>query len=150
VYIGTGNGAFAPRVIYGATQNPRMVALGDLNKDGHLDVVTGNNGGSVSRWLGNGSSGLGSRVDVPVSPVNAIALGDVNGDGDLDLVAITSSNTVTILLGDGLGGLAVAHDYPTLGYPYSVQLGDLNLDGHPDIVVGGGNPYGTYGHAISV
>ena len=57
---------------------------------------------------------------------------------------------MTILLGDGLGGLAVAHDYPTLGYPYSIQLGDLNLDGHPDIVVGGGNPYGTYGHAISV
>ncbi|HEV8717646.1 MAG TPA: VCBS repeat-containing protein, partial [Candidatus Binatia bacterium] len=53
VLIGTGAGTFAPQQRFAVGNDPRSVAIGDLNGDGALDLVTANrtSGNSLSLLL---------------------------------------------------------------------------------------------------
>jgi VCBS repeat protein/Calx-beta domain-containing protein len=62
-------------------------------------------------------------------------VGDFNLDGKPDLaVANSGHTTVTILLGDGSGGFTQPSGSPVVtgNQPFSVAVGDFNLDGRPD------------------
>ena len=128
--------------------SPISVAIGDLNGDGRLDVVTANfSGGAVSVLLGNASGTLNAAVLVAIttgSQPYAVAIGDLNGDGKPDLaVANYGSNSVSVLLGKGDGTFAEAPSPLAVGAnPVSVAIGDVNGDGKPDLVTantGSGN-----------
>ncbi|MGQ4808111.1 hypothetical protein NKDENANG_01478 [Candidatus Entotheonellaceae bacterium PAL068K] len=125
------------------------MALGDVDGDGDLDVVTANAASDdVSLLLGNGDGTLqaaqtfavGSRSypSVMRQPFS-VALGDVNSDGDLDVITPHSvTDEVSLLLGNGDGTLQAAQTFGA-GYgvgdaPFSVALGDVNSDGDLDVV----------------
>src|SRR5262249_56689021 len=80
----------------------------------------------------------GSPIGVGANP-QSVAVGDFNLDGKPDLaVANLSLNietgNVTILLGDGMGGFTPAGSPVDVGTnPFSVAVGDFNLDGKPDL-----------------
>ena len=68
------------------------IALGDIDDDGDLDVVTGNNGDPDRLYLNNGTphpfiDGAGLTLDPFHTPTNSVILQDVNGDNRIDLVA---------------------------------------------------------------
>jgi hypothetical protein len=117
------------------------LALADLDADGALDLLFGNQGaGSVAVLLGDGHGGF---APAPGSPVAAgrqpypLAVGDLDGDGALDVaVSDLSGEGVTLLRGDGRGGLAPfpASPVPTPRRPFHVALADLDGDGHLDLV----------------
>jgi hypothetical protein len=72
------------------------LGIGDLNSDGNLDLVTGNNEDSdVSVALGDGRGGFkraaGSPFAVGKGPY-PLAVGDLNADGRLDIVATSTDN----------------------------------------------------------
>jgi Ca2+-binding RTX toxin-like protein len=148
VLLGNGAGGFtaAPGSPVAVGTGPRSVALGDLNGDGNLDIVTADsNSNTVSVLLGDGAGGFaaaaGSPVAVGLLP-SSVALGDLNGDGSLDVVtANAGSNNVSVLLGDGNGGFAPAAGSPVAigSQPSSVALGDLDGNGHLDIVAANSN-----------
>jgi hypothetical protein len=149
VLLGDGRGGFsqAPGSPFAGKdgQHPHThgLALADLNGDGKLDMVIGNNDdGDVAVLLGDGRGGFtrarGSPFPIGPSPY-PIDVGDVNGDGHPDIVAPNSgpnNRTVTVLLGDGRGGFRPAPGSPftTATGPYHAVLGDVNGDGKPDIV----------------
>ena len=130
--------SFAPATGVVAGMSPNGVALGDLNGDGRLDLVTANvNSSNISALLGDGSGGFGPRRDFAAGTNSqSVALGDLNGDGRLDAVAANQfTDDVSILLGDGAGGFRPQTKVSAGDGPYSVALGDLNRDGRLDAVV---------------
>ena len=113
------------------------VALGDVNADGKLDVVTSNQvDNSASVFLGNGDGTVRTEVSYAgVTSPGSLALADLNGDGIED-VAVTSSTGMSVLPGTGSGGFGPAMTYPVAsgGTSECVRVADLNKDGHPDVV----------------
>ncbi|QKG55827.1 VCBS repeat-containing protein [Hymenobacter sp. BRD128] len=152
VLLGAGAGSFGAKTDFAVGNSPIAVALGDVNNDGQLDIVTANaSGSSLSVLLGTGTGSFGARSDIFVSSAPfGVALGDLNGDGNLDVVTgMPNGNQVLYLLGDGTGNLNTQRNYLTTGgSPYDVALGDLNNDGRLDIVTAN-NTFGG-GNAVSV
>lgn len=117
-------------------------AAGDLNGDGNQDLVVVNMAGkSVTVLLGKGNGTFSAAVNYPVSDQGtAVALADLNGDGKLDVAvsvlgARLSAGNASVLLGNGDGTLQAARSFPVGYNPVAVVAGDLNNDGHPDLVV---------------
>jgi len=111
---------------------------GDINEDGHLDII----GGSL---LGIGvAAGNGDGSWTPLGAVTAsgtwygLALGDVNNDGKLDLVGAEEGSGVHVWTGDGAGGWTPMTSPAVSGKFWSVALGDVNNDGNLDIAAGSG------------
>ena len=146
VFLQGEDGGFAEPISMGdsfVTSYPISVALGDLDRDGSLDVVSANDGsntltiflqeegGSFAEPLSLGDSSVTER---PFS----VALGDVDGDGRLDLVSANAgSETLTVLLQEEGGGFAAPISLGSssvTGFPYSVALGDMDGDARLDLV----------------
>jgi len=124
------------------------VALGDLDGDGDLDVVTGSQQEEdfeVIAWQNDGSpfSGLWSQHNVGASTdhVWALTLGDLDNDGDLDIVTGSGSPAEDYEIiawsndGSPFNGLWAQNDVGASQISvWAVKLGDLDNDGDLDIL----------------
>ncbi len=150
VLLGTGTGSLGTATVYSlGTNSSRGVALGDLNRDGRLDIVAaGNSTTPVAVLLNAGAGAFGTASRYAGSGAGdalGVALGDVNGDGFLDAaVARNGRNAVDVWPGTGTGTLGTATALTTdTSSPQDVAIGDLNNDGKPDVAAGEGNSLGT-------
>ena len=135
VWLGNGDGTFTTVARDFSVDGSNVVALGDLNGDGNLDIVASGmyqSPNQVSVLLGKGDGTLTSSADygTTASP-HPIALGDLNGDGNLDIV-VGNWGLVSVLFGMGDGTFAPKTDY--LAARGQLMLGDVNGDGRLDIV----------------
>jgi hypothetical protein len=127
-----------------------------------LSLLRGIGGpGGVSVLLGNGDGTFRSAVSYYSGGYNAgpVAIGDVNGDGLPDVIVANNCDggtdcsgelgpgVVGVLLGKGDGTLQAPVSYSSGGYgARSLAVGDLNGDGHPDVVVAGNKSTSEYAH----
>nr|MBD1903447.1 cadherin-like domain-containing protein [Coleofasciculus sp. FACHB-125] len=120
---------------------PAGFTLGDVNKDGKLDLLTSTITSAVSIRLGDGTGNFTSTPDVPVGGyASRPALGDFNGDGKLDFAtANANTNTVSVRLGDGTGNFTGTTNITVAGNPASLVLGDFNGDGKLDFATANTN-----------
>jgi len=127
----------------GIASSPTGVAIGDLNGDAFLDLVTANGPtNTVSILLGDGSGVFNVRNNFAAgNGPNSVAIADVDGDGINDL-AVTNLNAsgVSVLKGDGDGSFGAPSLLSTGSNPFSVVASDLNGDGAPDLAVTNTSP----------
>ena len=136
---------FVPAVAYDAKASVAYVAaVGDLNHDGHLDVIVADLLG-VGVFLGNGDGTLQPVVTYDVDNpggFSSATIADLNGDGHPDIMVATQNNyqggvgTIAVLLGNGDGTFQPAVSYDPGGCaPQDIVVADVNRDGKPDLVV---------------
>jgi hypothetical protein len=142
---GTGTRTYAPAASFTTQPSPNLairpnaIALGDLNGDGELDAVTGNQDGSIVTLLGDGQGGFGAPILRAVgTQIAALALGDFTGDGKLDVAATNHlSNSMRFVVGNGDGTFAATSSVTSVGTDVrSIAAGHFNADAHLDVVLG--------------
>lgn len=134
---GQATGTLRSPATYATGVSPHTMALGDLNRDGHPDVVTLNDDASdVSVLFSRGWTGtLAPAVSLASGGrARALALGDLNADGRDDVVlADGMSNSVMVMLSVG-STLAPPVSVTVSSTPVSVAVGDVDGDRIPDVV----------------
>jgi len=153
VLLGNGDGTFQPEIPFSSAGLIAFsLAIGDVNGDGKLDAVIGNQcanqacqTSTVGVSLGNGDGTLQPAVAYNSGGIypDGVAIADISGDGKADLVVANSSTSTTINQGD-VGVLIGNGDgtfQPVVAYPASefgaaaIKVADMNGDGKPDVVV---------------
>lgn len=116
-----------------------LIALGDLDGDGDLDVaVSAEMGTSVEVLWNDGWGRLGSKTKYEIGDFyfpEMLAIGDVNGDGAMDIaVAHAEADSVVMLINQGRRDFVPSDRYIVGEYPNSFALGDVDGDGDLDLV----------------
>lgn len=124
---------------------PSSLAIGDIDNDGDLDVLTGNDywqgpGVAVLRNAGDGSFATRDYYQLPIGQEpGSVALADFDGDGFLDAFATLPGweelgTTFRVWRNDGAGRLTMSGDYTVGEGPQGIVVSDLDGDGFQDVV----------------
>lgn len=142
IYFGDNHGQF----IDGGQQLTRLSeiygkpAIGDINKDGRLEVITG-----TTVWMNDGNGFFSPDTNLIESEIGEelgnSKLADLNGDGNLDLFSI-ANNAMRVLFNDGNGhfqdsGQKLGDGTIEGGSIAHLAIGDINGDGFIDAVTAG-------------
>lgn len=131
VRLGNGDGSFQPPSFYTAPTFSTGGTVGDFNNDGKPDLATGGVGLGILIGNGDGTFSGGApytaNAGIPV-------VGDFSGDGNEDIIV---GNEIFLGNGDGAFG------FPN---PFSISgvVGDINIDGKPDLVTFSGTDIDAY------
>ncbi len=133
VYYNDGTGGFPTGV--DLTQDPDEtfgLAVGDVDGDGHVDVVTGNRGGRNVLYLNDGAGGFVAGTTISTDALDTLWLGlaDADGSGTPDLFTMNKDDVGRLHLNgnpttSGLTDVTVDEDAPPFDVPLYPAFADL-------------------------
>ncbi len=149
ILINQGGRSFTHVALPGGSQSLGLAA-GDLNHDGHVDIVMADQVlkqliVSLGDGKGNFAVPKGSVAATGSHP-DTIAIGDLDGDGDPDVLLTDQAQMTTIAFyaGTGDGHFRAAQNFPMVSDSNNLTIGDVDGDGYQDLMVGDG-PEIVYG-----
>lgn len=145
--LSDGSGGFSDTGWHSTTPQPLDIATGDVDGDGHLDLVMATGDlDHTDLYLGLGDGTFAAPIASPTSlACQGVSLADVDGDGLADRIGLaplaptTAADglrlEVALSLGDGTFLTVGTHATPP--HWRDVQAADLDADGQLDLVLGG-------------
>jgi hypothetical protein len=139
--LGLSTGGFGTASLLASLPATQLLLV-DVTGDGRLDLVLPS-GAALAVLPGLATGGFGAALVYSTQvALERVALGDVTGDGLQDIVTYPSARfptpslttTVTVLPALATGGYGLAASYPVGNIPADIVLGDVNQDGHLDIL----------------
>ncbi|MBN1887877.1 MAG: VCBS repeat-containing protein [Thermoflexales bacterium] len=126
---------FDEMLFFGTGDDDGLMAVGDMDGDGDLDVVTTDDYHQSWVYLNDGDGSMSSRSPFGLDPsrFSDVAVGDMDGDGDLDMVT-SSFGDPLIYVNDGSGTFPITRAISSDAF--TLALGDLDGDGDLDLVAG--------------
>ena len=139
----TGTTAMAAKVDYSVGTGPQAVALGDIDNDGKLDIITSNfTSGSVSILRNTSFSNtisLSTAVNkTTAASAQSIGLADIDGDGKVDITNANSAGIISVLKNSKkktTPSFVTAVGFSTGTANVFHTMGDVDGDGKIDAVV---------------
>jgi hypothetical protein len=137
VLLNDGRGRFTEtgQIFDEALRHSHGLALGDLDRDGDLDLVLVTQQEPFARlYLNDGKGRFTAGRTLGANSAEKVAVADLNGDGSLDIfLACIGPNEVW--LNDGQGNFTDSKLRLGTEWSWEVAVGDVNRDGLPDLFV---------------
>jgi len=143
VTLGLGNSQLQAQLVYPGERHyqaltARSLDIGDLNQDGHLDILSASiNGSAAYISYGRGDGSFERSVSFITSQMAYDAkICDVNNDSLLDIVVVHNDFRCELvtLVADGLGSFTRVDNCDLIERATKLSIGDLNGDGIVDVL----------------
>ncbi|MDX2196224.1 MAG: FG-GAP-like repeat-containing protein [Cytophagales bacterium] len=148
---------FSSAITLPVENDPRCIAIGDLDKDGYNDLVVGNFfSNSLSIFKNRGQQGNISinsfepafNINITNRP-NSVAIGDLDADTKPDIVVGMQTGLIVIIKNNSQQGTLNSSSFEapinqaTTYTTFNIAIGDINDDGKPEIIGGSTSAFAT-------
>jgi hypothetical protein len=142
IYKNDGNGNFSNYEEYNYTPwlgSGDQCYYSDINNNGWLDIIAASLNGQSGRGFfvfeSNGTGGfLPARVYSSGMGSSTVLCDDVNMDGFKDVLVVDYSMSINVHLNKGDATFPTSPFYQIEGSSEDIEAGDINLNGHIDII----------------
>jgi VCBS repeat protein len=142
VQFNLGDGTMGPAASYPAATESTDIKAGDVNGDGHLDLVLASLGSSLTNnvidvYINDGLGTFTHRTSTGGEGPQKMALADLDGDGDVDLAMSSGyfSTIMSVLVNDGTGTFTSERRYTVGDGPLGIAAADFDGDGDVDLAL---------------
>ncbi len=153
-----GNISFASRIDFNRGGFSNSIVISDLDSDGRLDIISADINDDFVAVLTNSSS-IGNISFSPVAKfftsnnLVSVNVSDLNGDSKLDLVVLADNRFSVFRNTSEIGTLSFAAETSInsgINFSTSMELGDIDGDQKPDLIIANSNSSSTSTSSLSV
>jgi hypothetical protein len=132
VLLSNGDGTFQAPVFYAVGQDPRDLAVGDVNLDTFPDITSSDAGGlgTITVLINDGAGGFATGLQLPTGEgTRSVDSADLDGDGDGDLAVVANDPTI------GAAVIVLQNIADTAGEIAFAAPQALSVDADPNFVL---------------